>query len=92
MASLRVSVLREADVCRWCHAQLSGPTLIGQYQTTKTPRQTKDQQSQMGQIANLIADGLWDPLPEATPSNVFLVFFVPWWFIFCHIGANLGGS
>ena len=23
------------------------------------------------------------------PSNAFLVFFVPWWFIFCHIRANL---
>jgi len=22
------------------------------------------------------------------PSNVFLVFFVPWWFIFCRIEAN----
>jgi hypothetical protein len=22
------------------------------------------------------------------PPNAFLVFFVPWWFIFCHIGAK----
>ena len=28
-------------------------------------------------------------LPEAMPSNAFLVFFVPWWFIFCHIGVNI---
>ena len=27
-------------------------------------------------------------LPEAIPSNAFLVFFVPWWFIFRHIRAN----
>src|SRR5258706_9129949 len=27
-------------------------------------------------------------LPEAKPSNAFLVFFVPWWFIFCHIRVS----
>jgi hypothetical protein len=26
------------------------------------------------------------------PSNAFLVFFVPWWFIFCHIGVNKPGE
>ena len=28
-------------------------------------------------------------LPEAMPSNAFLVFFVPWWFIFCHIRDSI---
>jgi hypothetical protein len=64
----------------WWVAKFLKLTLIGQHQTTKTPRsprQIKEQQSQMAKPLTSVVH----LLPGPMPSNAFLVFFVPWWFI-----------
>ena len=54
-------------------------------ETPSSPRQFKERAALRGRIANLLDGEPGDLLPEAMRSTVFLVSFVPWWFILCHI-------